>query len=55
MTFEYKIFNLSEVTAAKKKSDSENMITVLNKHGLEGWEVVLRLNDNSFLMKKKIH
>lgn len=47
--FEYKIFNLSEVNGTKK-----DFITLLNQYGSQGWEVVFRLTDTSFLMKKKL-
>lgn len=50
MRFEYKVFNLSEVSAIK----GSNLISVLNNHGFEGWEVVLRLTDSSFLMKRSL-
>jgi hypothetical protein len=45
MIYEYRIFNFSEAKGT-------DLISVLNKYGDDGWEVILRLTDHSFLMKK---
>lgn len=68
MIFEYKVFNMSEVTEANKtsgikmkidkaKADGNvplTLIDLLNFHGKSGWEVIFKLKDNSYLMKRVV-
>lgn len=54
MKYEYRIFNLSEVADYTSKHGHGNMLTVLNKHGLEGWQVLFKINEQSFLMMRAV-
>lgn len=56
MKFEYKVFNMSEVekrnsvvTRMKKKI---TWLDLLNEYGRMGWELMFKLNTNSYLMKR---
>ena len=53
MKFQYRIFNLSEVVARQKTDKSADLVLILNEYGLNGWEVVFRLTDYSFLLKRR--
>jgi hypothetical protein len=56
MKFEYKILNMSEVTnkIAEDKTKKLNFTGVLNAYGIQGWELMFKLTDQSFLMKRKL-
>lgn len=62
--FEYKIFNMSEVSTVEKglyKPRMENgkevtLTDVLNKHGQQGWELLFPITQTrqSYLMKREL-
>lgn len=52
--FEYKILNLSEVAVRQQKDKKVNLLIIMNEHGREGWEIVLMIKDQSFLMKREL-
>lgn len=54
MKFEYKILNMSEVSKAIDSDKNQSFLSILNKHGLEGWELMFKLTDASFLMKRSL-
>jgi len=55
--FEYKIFNMSECSERlieDKKTERRNIVQVLNQHGENGWQVIQKIKDTSFLMMREI-
>lgn len=54
MKFEYKVLNLSEVENRNKGDYKFNLITLLNEYGQQGYEVVFKLNQSAYLMKRTI-
>lgn len=53
MRWEYQVFNFSEIDKRIKNGERGiNLVTLLNEYGMQGWEVVFRLTENSFLMKR---
>ena len=50
---EYTVLNMSEIaTKIKAGNASASIVSVLNEYGAQGWEVVTRLTDASFLLKR---
>jgi len=52
--FKYRILNLSEVALKIKADKAMNLISVFDELGNDGWELVFKLTDSSFLFKKEI-
>lgn len=54
MKYEYKILNMSEITAARKKDPKVNFLTFLNDLGKEGWKMLFPLKEQSYLMIREL-
>lgn len=55
MKFEYRVLNMSEVSQRiKDDPKTMNLTAVLNHYGKDGWELMFKLTDQSFLMKREI-
>lgn len=54
MKFEYKILNLSEVDKLSKadKTRKTNFISVINDWGAQGWELMFKFKDSSYIFKR---
>lgn len=48
MKYEYKIFNMSAVEKDK------TWIEIFNEWGGEGWKLVMRFNNNSFIFMRQV-
>lgn len=53
--FEYRILNLSEVAKIIKDFPDKkaDFLTVLNQFGSEGWQVVHKIKDSSYLLMRE--
>jgi hypothetical protein len=54
LKFEYRVLNLSEVKARSNDQVKVLLIDVMNFYGEDGWEILFKLTDSSFLMKRMV-
>jgi hypothetical protein len=54
LKFEYRVLNLSEVKARSNDQVKVSLIDVMNFYGEDGWEILFKLTDSSFLMKRMV-